>query len=268
MKIATRPILVLHGDAQLRATIRSLADREYTFQTVRGWDSLAEAIHDAPPSAIVVVDPFEASTHRGVGAVRSLVDGFPSIPVLAAIKVTPDRGDDVLALADAGAVDIIVIGHDDTTAALRERFRLAHSRPLKVLLDQLLPEDLPGRTRAIVESAADMAAVGGLARDMSTALRMGRRTLLRWTTGAGLPAPRQLLAWLRILMAAQLLDDPGRSVLAVAQACGYSSDAGLRRVIHRFLGRSPTQLRRRGRAFDAAGKAFVAALRGHGQAPR
>ena len=268
MKIATRPILVLHGNAQLRTTIRSLAETEYTFQTVSDWDSLADALHDAPPSAIVVVDPFAASTDRSVRAVRSLVDAFPSIPVLAAIKVTPERGGDAVALADAGAVDIIAIGHDDTTEALRERFRLAHSLPLKVLLDQLLPEDLPGRTRAIVEAAADMAAVGGLARDMSAALRMGRRTLLRWTTGAGLPAPRQLLAWLRILMAAQLLDDPGRSVLSVAQACGYSSDAGLRRVIHRFLGRSPTQLRRRGRAFDAAGKAFLATLRALGQETR
>ena len=57
------------------------------------------------------------------------------------------------------------------------------------------------------------------------------RTVLRWAERAGLPAPRRMLAWMRILLAAVLLDDPGRTVLSVAHACGYSSDSSLRRAM-------------------------------------
>lgn len=261
MKIATRPVLVLHGNRDLRAAIRELSGREYSFRPVRDWDQLTEAIHDAPPSALVMVDPFAESPRRGISALQTLVEEFPSIPVLAVVSVTPGCGEDLVALAEAGAVDIIAIGHDDTPEAIRERLRLARSRPLKVLLDRLLPEDMPGRARAIVEAAADVVAVGGYARDLSAELRMGARTLSRWTERSGLPVPRRLLAWLRILMAAHLLDDRGRTVLSVALACGYSSDAGLRRVMQTFLGETPTRLRRRAHAFDTAAAAFLASLR-------
>lgn len=261
MKIATRPVLVLHDNADLRGTIRALIGVQYTIRTVIDWDSLTEAIHDAPPSALVVVDPFAGSSRRSMTRLRTLVESFPSVPVLAAVAVAPDQGDELLALADTGVVEIVVIGHDDTREALRERFRLASSRPLKARLHRLLPEDSSERARAIVEAAADVVAVGGYARDLCASLGMSRRTLLRWSAGAALPPPRQLLAWLRILTAAQLLDDPGRTVLSVAQACGYSSDAGLRRVTQKFLGHSPTRLRRRGNAFDTAARAFLARLR-------
>jgi AraC-like DNA-binding protein len=261
MKIATRPVLVLHGNGELRAAISSLSGREYSFHPVRDWDHLTEAIHDAPPSALVVVDPFVGSHREGMNALQTLVEAFPSLPLLAAVSATPGSGEDLIALAEAGAVDIIAIGHDDTPEALRERFRLAGSRPLKVLLDRLLPEGTSGRARAIVEAAADVVAVGGYARDLSTELRMGGRSLSRWTERSGLPVPRRLLAWLRILMAAQLLDDPGRTVLSVALACGYSSDGSLRRVMQTFLGETPTRLRRRrARAFDTAAAAFLASL--------
>jgi AraC-like DNA-binding protein len=260
MKIANRPILVLHENGDLRATIRALTGVQYTIRTVGTWDALAEAIHDAPPSALVVVDPFAPGARRSTTRLRTLVESFPSVPVLAAVAVAPEQCDELMALAEAGAVDIIVIGHDDTREALRERFRLASSRPLKARLQALLPEGTNGRARAILDTAADVVAVGGYARDLGASLGMARRTLLRWSYDAALPPPRQLLAWLRILTAAQLLDDPGRTVLSVAQACGYSSDSGLRRVTQKFLGHSPTRLRRRGNAFDTAGRAFLARL--------
>ena len=82
--------------------------------------------------------------------------------------------------------------------------------------------------------------------DLARQLRLSRRTLLRWCKRAELPPPRKLLAWMRILLAAELLDDPGRTVLTVAHACGYASDSGLRRVTQKFVGASPSELRRRG----------------------
>jgi AraC-like DNA-binding protein len=64
------------------------------------------------------------------------------------------------------------------------------------------------------------------------------------------------MAWMRILLAASLLDDPGRTVLGVAYACGYSSDSSLRRAMQDFLGTVPTALRREG-AFSRAARLFL-----------
>lgn len=57
-------------------------------------------------------------------------------------------------------------------------------------------------------------------------------------------------------MAAQLLEDAGRTRGTVAAACGYGTDRSLRRVIRRFVGPQPRQF-----LFDAAATAFNAELR-------
>ena len=70
---------------------------------------------------------------------------------------------------------------------------------------------------------------------------------------------------MRVLLACELLDDPGRTVLSVAHTCGYSSDSGLRRITQKFLDSSPTDLRDQG-AFRQGAKAFVQALNEERQA--
>lgn len=61
--------------------------------------------------------------------------------------------------------------------------------------------------------AAETAATGGQAEDLAHVLSVTRRTLLRWSEQAGLPPPRRLMAWMRILLAAAMLDEPGLSIL-------------------------------------------------------
>ncbi|HEX5725058.1 MAG TPA: helix-turn-helix domain-containing protein [Longimicrobiaceae bacterium] len=261
MKIGARPLLVLHSDEQFRERVRKVAGKEYTFQAVPDWVSLEEAVRDSPPSALVVVNPYEESNGRAgpSPSLRSLLVEFPSTAVFAALEVKPERFDDLRTLGKWGVVQVISISHDDTPQALVQRFRQSQGRPLKALLEQVLPADTPGRARAIVDAAAEVVAVGGHGRDLARSLHLSRRTLLRWCERAELPPPRKLLAWMRILLAAELLDDPGRTVLSVAHACGYSSDSGLRRVTQKFVGASPTDLRRRG-AFARASKSFLEVL--------
>ena len=262
MKIGARPLLVLHSNEAFRERVRKVAGKEYTFQAVPDWPSLEEAVRDSPPSALVVVNPYE-DTGNGSGgpsqSLKSLLVEFPSTAVFAAMEIKPNRLEDLRTLGKWGVVQVISIAHDDTPAAMVQRFRAAQGRPLKALLENVLPADTPGRARAIVDAAAEVVAVGGHGRDLARQLRLSRRTLLRWCERAELPPPRKLLAWMRILLAAELLDDPGRTVLSVAHACGYSSDSGLRRVTQKFVGSSPTELRRRG-AFARSSKVFLEVL--------
>lgn len=261
MKIGARPLVVMHWDEAFRERIRRLSERDYIFQAVPDWESLREAVRESPPSALVVVDPYSETGGRNgpSPALRSLLVEFPSAAVFAALDVSPSRFDDLRTLGKWGVVQVISLGHDDTHTALLQRFRQSHGRPLRALLEQVLPPDTPGRARAIVDAAAEVVAVGGHGRDLAKSLYLSRRTLLRWCERAELPPPRKLLAWMRILLAAELLDDPGRTVLSVAHACGYSSDSGLRRVTQKFLEESPTTLREKG-AFARASSAFLKML--------
>jgi AraC-like DNA-binding protein len=184
---------------------------------------------------------------------------YPSTSVIAALEVHPERPEELRTLGKWGVVQVISMQHDDTPVSIAERLRSARGRPLRALLEEVLPPETSGRARAIIEAATDVVIAGEHGRDLAGDLNLSRRTLLRWCQRAGLPAPRRLLAWIRVLLACELLDDPGRTVLSVAQTTGYSSDSGLRRITQKFLNASPSDLRDSG-AFQQAAAAFVRAM--------
>lgn len=235
--------------------------RGHHYQPIQDWDDLRATAEDAPPASLVVVDPYLGSNGKKTLSphLRALLQDLPSTSVFAALRVTPPRADDLRTLGVWGVTQVISMGHDDTKRALAKRFRDARGGPLRALLREALPPETPGRARGIMDAAAEVIAVGGHGSDLAEQFGLSRRTLLRWCQRAGLPAPRTLMAWMRVLLAAELMDDPGRTVLTVARTCGYSSDSGLRRVITKFLGQSPGELRRKG-AFAEAAAAFVQLL--------
>ncbi|MQA89052.1 MAG: helix-turn-helix domain-containing protein [Gemmatimonas sp.] len=274
MKRVYRPLLVMHPDRAFRDRVRKACGNDYHFQVIPDWDGLYEAVRESPPAALAVVDPYEPEAwarRNGRGALspslRTLLSEYPSLAVLAALEVRPERYDDLRTLGRWGVVQVISIDHDDTPHSIAQRLRGARGRPLRALLEEVLPPETSGRARAIVEAATDVVTVGEHGRDLASSLNLSRRTLLRWCQRAGLPAPRRLLAWMRVLLACELLDDPGRTVLSVAHTCGYSSDSGLRRITQKFLAASPSELRDRG-AFRHAAEAFVQMLNEERQARR
>lgn len=258
MRPGDQPLLVLHGDASFRERVRAVSGDGFTYHHFGDWLPLAEAVRTSPPSALVIVDPYAEGDGLS-DQLRNLLLEFPSTALFAAMTVVPERLADLRMLGTWGVTQVISLGHDDTVTAMSRRFRMAQGRPLKALLEQVLPPETSARARALLDAAAEVVAVAGGAEDLARTLKMSRRTLLRWCQRAGLPPPRELLAWMRILLAAALLDDPGRTTLAVAQGCGYANDSGLRRVMSGFLGMGPRELRRKG-AFKEASKAFLLAL--------
>jgi len=262
----------MHPDPVFRERVRGACGDEYVYRAVHDWDDLLEAVQNAPPAALVVVDPYEHRSSLAANgaarlspALRTLLTNYPSTPVLAAIQVRPDRFDDLRTLGKWGVVQVISLDHDDTSYSIGRRLQAARGRPMRALLEDVLPPETSGRARAILDAAADVVAAGEHGRDLAGSLHLSRRTLLRWCQRSGLPAPRRLLAWMRVLFACELLDDPGRTVLSVAHTCGYSSDSGLRRITQKFLGASPSELRDQG-AFRRAAAGLVKVLEDERQA--
>jgi AraC-like DNA-binding protein len=255
-----RPLLVLHRDAGFRERVRAAAARGESCSFYGDWEALHAAIAAAPPSALLVVDPYAGDGSGELSPqLRSLLWEFPSSTVLVAMELRRGCSHDIRTLGEWGVSDVIGIGEEDTPDGIALRLRAAQGRPLQNLLQRSLPPTVSARARTLLMSAAEIVANGGRGRDLARALHLSERSVLRWSRRAGLPPPRRLMAWMRVLLAASLLDDPGRTVLSVAHACGYASDSSLRRAMQDFLGTVPTGLRREG-AFLRASRMFLQEL--------
>lgn len=251
----------MHSNSAFKERVRRGSGKSFECIFLPDWEALRAAISDAPPSALLVVDPYAAGNGdlQLSPQLRALLWEFPSATVLAAMELRAGRSHDVRTLGEWGVTDIISIGEEDTPDAISRRLRGARGRPLQNLLQRCLPSTMSGRARTLLMAAAEVVSMGGRGRDLARSLHLSERTVLRWSERSELPPPRRLMAWMRILLAASLLDDPGRTVLSVAYACGYSSDSSLRRAMQDFLGTIPTTLRREG-ALARASRLFLEEL--------
>lgn len=260
MRRANRPLLLLHPDADFRNRVVQAGGAHFASWVVSEWGPLRDAVRDAPPTVVVVVDPYAGGEEGGISQqLVSLLREFPWASVVAALRTRPGEEGDVHALALLGISEVILLGVEDTPQGIRRTLRQAQGRFLKELLRRAIPPYLTGRGRIILMAAAEAISAGGHAPDLARALSVSTKTLARWCERCYLPPPRRLLAWIRVLLASRLLDDAERTVSSVARACGYTSDTALRRALLDFLGAGPTPLREAG-AFAAASRAFVAEL--------
>jgi len=260
MQSVVRLLFLLHDDERLQRNLESIPRRP-SVQRVPDWAALRAALRRAPPSAVSVVDPFSGAGEEGGLAedLRDLLREFPGSVVLAALPVTPRTPPLLRTLLEWGVSDFIDTVREDTPAALGRRLETVRSRSVEHLLRRALPHGVPSRTRAVLMVAAEVVATGGQAPEMAAALGISARTIPRWCERADLPPPRRLLAWLRVLLAADLLDDPRRSIEGVARACGYAGGPALKTALRNLLAATPRSLRERG-AFETTAKAFAAEL--------
>ncbi len=261
MKVSPRPLLILHSNRPFRDRLARAARRRFAFQVQEDWEALFQAMGQAPPAAVVLVDPYMGRTNGKGPApeLYALLRSFPSATVVAALDTPPNRFRDIWTLGEWGVAEIIQTEEDTTEQALRRRLLSARGQPLRMLLSQELPFPLTGRARTILDAAVETVMVGGHPKDLARSLHFSPSTLLRWCQRSQLPTPRRLLLWMRVLFASALLDDPGHTVFSVGLACGYSGDQALRRAIRSVVPYTPSELRRKG-AFSTVSQAFVEEL--------
>jgi AraC-like DNA-binding protein len=261
MQPVPRPLLLLHSDAVLRQVLAHLPGPLYRLQQVADWDVLRTALQRASLAAVAVVDPFEPAGGRECLSpqLRALLSEFPAATIIAALRVEAGEPDTLRRLLDWGVTEWIDLGRECSQGALERRLRLVRSRPVQRLLDQALPRGISNRARALLTVAADVVAAGGQATDMAAALGVNRRTVPRWCERADLPPPQRLLAWLRVLLAAELLDDPARSLESIARSCGYAGAPSFKTALRNLMQTTPRGLRERG-AFQTASTTFAREL--------
>jgi AraC-like DNA-binding protein len=262
MKVAPRPLIILHPEADFQIRVRTVADGRFEIRTVGDWERLQAEVQSAPPAAVVLVDPYFSRQGRRVKpakALQSLLERFPSATVIAASDFSDGRYRDILTLGSWGVAEVVHMDEEMAPEALSRRLNIARAQPLREILEGDMAFVLSDRGRAIMDAAIDVVSAGGHPRDLAAALDLSTSTLLRWCTRSRLPTPRRLLVWMRLLLASALLDSPGHNVLSVATACGYSSDQALRRALRTVTPLTPSELRDEG-ALKTISRGFVEEL--------
>jgi AraC-like DNA-binding protein len=259
-----RPLLVLHADPQFVSDVGRAAGKQYQVRHALTWSALRAMTREAPPGA-VIVDPYaEAEPNGPAPALEAFLRDFSYVPVIAALE-TRTGFRDLLLLARWGLSEVISLDQETLSEAVRQRLRAIEGWGLRSALRRSIPRDLPGPAASILFAAAQVAALDGNTISLAATFGVSRRTITRWCERAVLPPPRRLLAWMRLLFAAELLDDWNRKVYQIALATGYSSDNALRTALEAFLARTPKELRGEG-AFATVSACFWDELRQFRQA--
>jgi AraC-like DNA-binding protein len=196
--------------------------------------------------AAVVLEPRDGAGLATDATVRAIRRGYPSLPVIAYVLPGRACSADILALARAGVHELVLRGVDDVGIALRAA---VSSAVRQSVAERVLREAAPlvGTAaleilRYCLEHAAEAPTIHGVAR----ALGVHRKTLVNRMRAASLPPPRALLGWCRLLVAAELLDDPARPVEQVALELDFPSGTAFRNMLRRYTALGPREVRENG----------------------
>lgn len=249
-------VCVLHSN-QVVAALGCVRSFGYWLHPVSSWAALEREMQRAPNS-IAVVDPFFGGNAAGgepTPEFSALLSGYASTPMVAAYAVHSRHPMQTRRLASLGVAEVLDLGSPLEPAALSVMLDAVRGYRMRAVLNTAVPRSTSARARAILAAVGDTVAAGGLAPELAARLGVTERTLLRWCLKLDLGQPRRLMAWLRLLLAADMLSEGNRSVASVAHACGYSSDPSLRNAF-RVIGRTTPTAVRRARSIAAVAQRF------------
>ena len=220
----------------------------------------------ARPFVLLVAGPRDVHGAATEDAIRAIRTGFPSLPVVGYVYSRPGVSADVLALARAGVHELVMHGVDDAGVTLQAILANALRRSVVERVERHLSEALPEQVLPFVRYCLTRLDAAPTVPAIAQALGVHRKTLVNWMRAARLPPPRTMATWCRLLVAASLLEDPGRSIEYVALSLDFPSGNAFRNVLRRYAGMGPTEVRAAG-GMAALVERFTAALkRGPGAA--
>lgn len=220
------------GRGTVTALRRSLPRRGPGVVTCRTPDALRTLLGRRIVEAVVFVPRADAA-----GEWASLRADFPSIPRIAFAPFRPDDGELLAAHRREGVAAVLVEGVDD--AVLGETVR-------RVALTALRRQALADAPRLLrladpLQRAAWDHLVGRAGHAVSTAeiagsLGVSREHLSRQFGAGGAPNLKRTIDFLRLVVAVQLLRNPGYPVATVAGLVGFASSSHLGLAARRIAG--------------------------------
>lgn len=186
---------------------------------------------------------------------------YPVVPVVGYVDFTPQRARDILSAAHAGATDLILREVDDLDVVASRISDMGCSVDVASRVEMAIKGLVPAHLHEFFLYCIRHACNGITVEGVTARLRRNRKTLSNWLATAQLPPPYRIIGWMRILVAARLLEDQSRSLEKVARELRFVSGAALRNMLRRYLDISPDILRQKG-GFEYVLPKFIEALQG------
>ncbi len=209
------------------------------------WAALARTC-ERQPVRLAIVDLFADAT-ASFDKLRRLKQRLPKLAVVAYVSVSAERSRELFDAGRQGVDGLIVMDRDDAPIELLRSIALAESRSVADVVRRLLrgaDSVVYDAVMLAITRAHERLSPAGLARLLS----VPRRTLSMRLNTAGYPSPRRLLTWGRLIVAAQMMEDQGRSAERIAASLEFPSGSAFRNVCQRYLHATPRQMRERGGA--------------------
>jgi AraC-like DNA-binding protein len=219
------------------------------------------AVLASHPGTVVVITETRDSDHAPVAPiVARLTAGPSSVPVIAYIGCPGTAPDDIVDVVRAGASDLVRAGFDDVGVAFRTALRTAVVRAAANVIKRDVEHVVPSAVWPVIAYALDHADRDLTVTELARALAVHRRTVARRLKAAGVPGPRTLIRWCRLILAAWMLEGTTRTVESVALALDFASAGALRNALRRYAALSVSDVRRRD-GFRRVADAFACRLR-------
>lgn len=237
-------VMALVADESAGLRLRAILRHRAEVSTCKRIKELIEVLRTHMD--ILIVAPWDSSGSPVAPILGDIRRRRPSLPIAVYCALDADAVRQVVALTKSGADEVILRDIDEDSSALWSRLLISVSRRAAAqTLSQLRPlldEDVEPILSYCLERADQRLTVEQLA----ATLNVHRKTLFNRLASVGLPSPRNLISWCRLILAARLLEDPGRSVEQVALTLGFGSGPALRNMIRRYTGLRTSELRELG----------------------
>lgn len=229
----------------LRARVDAAGHGAYD---ARHRSSLDEIVHDLKCNgADVVLLGLDQCAGHAPQRVASLVREFPRVPAVALMAGADMQYVPVaLALGQAGVRRMVDVRTPSGWHELRLLLAQQRQDHAERRLAALVREQLPAMHQDLRRFFEHLIGHGGrvrTVRELARVLGVRPASLTSRFFRAGVPGPKQLLAMVRLVRAAAMLENPGMSIAQVAYRLGYSSPQCFNRHIRRWTGLTAFEFR-------------------------
>ncbi len=178
--------------------------------------------------------------------IRRVRDACPKIPIVGLCVSSPRAAEAIVDAANAGVDGVVLTGQGDIGAEIERVLARQRQEPMVAAALSCIPERRSRIAHQLLHCAMLHAEDGLNVGQLAQALGIPRRTLVRHFAVVGLPTPHDVVAWARVLVASELLENTNRQLSLVAKEIGCPSAVSLRKLIRRYLGIPPSELRQPG----------------------
>ena len=238
-------VAALVRDPVSRARLSDALKNEATVRYCGRLSEIEEMIEQGLTN-LIVVDHRDHDGSPTLPSLSRLRDEFPSVPIVMYLPMSLLVSGAVMEYAKAGVSQLVFQGVDDLQASLRSAMNSALDHISAIALSAEFEPHVPATVVPFLRYCLEHARRDITVEEVATAMGVHRKTLVDRLKAAHLPSPRAMIGWCRLLVAARVLDDPGRTIEQAALKLDFPSGAALRNMFKRYTGLRTTEVRENG----------------------